>query len=106
MNSECITLIGITASIIAAIATAVMAFFTWQTLKQNQNQLNELKEQWNEQNKPKIMPSFIKSNGSVYLRIKNYTGTFANDVKVTISIDNNEHLDWFNKLKKSWINHR
>jgi len=94
MEASCTSLISAIATGIGAIGTAVMAIVTWVTLRQNKNQLSELKRQWAEQNRPKIVPSFVKSNGSIYLRIKNYSGVFANDVKVNISLDNTTTIDW------------
>lgn len=100
MEASCISLISAIATGIGAIATAVMVFFTWKTLSQNKNQLSELKRQWAEQNRPKIVPSFVKSNGSIYLRIKNYSSIFANDVKVIISLDSTTDIDWYSHLKE------
>lgn len=100
METSLISLINAIATGIGAIATAVMAFITWKTLRQNKDQLSELKRQWAEQNSPKIVPSFVKSNGSVYLRIKNYSGVFANDVKVIIFLDSTTKLDWYSHLKE------
>ena len=94
MEESCISLISAIATGIGAIATAIMAYVTWKVLSQNKDQLSELKRQWAEQNRPKIVPSLVKSDGSVYLRIKNYSGVFANDVKVNISLDNTTTIDW------------
>lgn len=100
MDASSISLISAIATGIGAIATAVMAIVTWKTLSQNKNQLSELKRQWAEQNRPKIVPLFIKSNGSVYLRIKNYSGVFANDVKVIVSLESTTDIDWYSHLKE------
>lgn len=100
METSMISLINAIATGIGAIATAVMTFITWKTLRQNKDQLSELKRQWVEQNSPKIVPSLVKSDGSVYLRIKNYSGVFANDVKVIISLDSTTDIDWYSHLKK------
>jgi hypothetical protein len=101
MDVSCISLISAIAAGTGAIATAVMAYVTWKTLGQNKNQLSELKRQWAEQNRPKIVPSLVKSDGSVYLRIKNYSGVFANDVKVIISLDSTTDIDWYTHLKEN-----
>jgi len=100
MEASCISLISAIATGIGAIATAIMAIVTWKTLSQNKDQLSELKRQWAEQNRPKIVPSFVKSNGSIYLRIKNYSGVFVNDVKVIISLDSTTDIDWYSHLKE------
>lgn len=44
--------LGFWVTYISAIASFAMVFITWRTLQQNKEQLNELKRQWNEQNKP------------------------------------------------------
>jgi|GEM_PF-3531756 len=100
MEDSCILLISAIATGIGAIATAIMAIVTWKTLSQNKDQLSELRRQWAEQNRPKIVPSLVKSDGSVYLRIKNYSGVFANDVKVIISFDSTTDIDWNTHLKE------
>ena len=100
METSLISLISVIATGIGAIATAVMAIVTWKALSQNKDQLFELKRQWSEQNRPKIVPSFVKSNGSVYLRVKNYSAVFANDVKVIISLDSTTDIDWYSHLKE------
>ena len=99
MEESYISLISVIASGIGAIATAFMAIVTWKVLSQNKDQLSELKRQWAEQNRPKIVPSLVKSDGSVYLRIKNYSGVFANDVKVIISLCSQTEIDWYSHLK-------
>lgn len=44
--------LGFWVTYISAIASFAMVFITWRTLQQNKEQLEEIKRQWNEQNKP------------------------------------------------------
>ncbi len=68
---------------ISAIATGLMAIATFVSLK-------ELKRQWREQNKPRLMPLFViydRNSREGYLRIKNISGTAAFNVSVEISMN-------------------
>lgn len=45
---------------ISAIASFAMVFITWRTLQQNKEQLNELKRQWEEENRPRLEFYFVQ----------------------------------------------
>lgn len=47
---------------IGAVATLLMVIVTWCTLRQNRKQLNELKRQWEEENRPSIEVYFLKES--------------------------------------------
>lgn len=47
---------------ISAIASFAMVFITWRTLQQNKEQLNELKRQWEEENRPRLEIYFVEDN--------------------------------------------
>ena len=104
MDTKIISLISIISTGISALATAAMVILTWKTLQQNKGQLDELKKQWEEQNKPKIIPSLIKSGHSVYLRIKNYSNTSANNVKVVIKKNSIIDIDWHDEFENKFNN--
>lgn len=69
---------------LSAIASFVMALITWKTLGQNSEQLDEIKRQWDEQNKPKVFCSLEKDNSNVLLVIYNASSNVATDVRVSI----------------------
>ena len=71
-------------SYISAIASFAMVFITWFTLKQNEEQITELKQQWKEQNTPKVFCSLEKDNGSLFLVLSNPTPNVATNVHVNI----------------------
>ena len=50
------------ATYLSAIASFVMVFATWWTLKQNKDQLKEMKRQWEEDHRPKIEAYLIKGS--------------------------------------------
>ena len=56
---------------ISAIASFAMVFITWRTLKQNEEQLNEIKRQWEEQNRPILSFKIIYINSVFYLKVEN-----------------------------------
>lgn len=57
---------------LSAIASFAMVFITWKTLKQNREQLNEIKKQWNEQNQPSFKFNIVViGSGQVCLNVSN-----------------------------------
>ena len=56
---------------IGAIASFAMVFITWWTLIQNKKQLNELKRQWEEQNRARISFSITPNQLHYHLKITN-----------------------------------
>ena len=56
---------------ISAIASFAMVFIRWRTLKQNEEQLNEIKRQWEEQNRPILSFKIIYINSVFYLKVEN-----------------------------------
>ena len=69
---------------LSAIASFVMALSTWKTLGQNSEQLNEIRRQWNEQNKPKVFCSLEKDNLDILLVIYNASNSVATNVCISI----------------------
>ncbi|MBO5061109.1 MAG: hypothetical protein J6C31_00555 [Prevotella sp.] len=74
-------------SFIGAIASFVMIFFTTKTLEQNEKQLNELRRQWNETNRPRLYGRISCYQHAFYLEIYNAGSQDANCVEVKINAD-------------------
>ena len=70
---------------ISAIASFAMVFITWRTLQQNKEQLNELKRQWEEQNKPKLFCSLERSKEDMLLILENISNSAATNVTILFS---------------------
>lgn len=86
---------------IGSIATGLMAIVTLYSLRQNRKQLNELKRQWNEQNKLRLFPSIVKKKGKSYLVLSNYSQVFANNIKLSVRKNSETTLDWFDKFQEN-----
>lgn len=71
-------------SLIGALASFVMIFFTAKTLEQNKQQLNELRRQWNEEHLPYLSCQLIASGNYFKIRILNSANVVAKDVSVAI----------------------
>lgn len=63
--------LGFWVTYISAIASFAMVFITWRTLQQNKEQLEEIKRQWNEQNKPILSFKIIVLKDVFYLKVEN-----------------------------------
>lgn len=83
---------------ISAIASFAMVFITWRTLQQNKEQLNELKRQWEEQNKPKLFCSLEKSNEDMLLILENISNSAATNVSIAIDTNIEKRNSYFNKV--------
>ena len=80
---------SITWTALSAIATAIMAFATLFTLRQNQKQLEEMKRQWEESRKPVVEPSVVIPNytlkeASFGIQLKNIGESVAEIQSITI----------------------
>lgn len=93
------------ANYLSAIASFAMVFVTWRSLKQNSQQLEELKRQWEEDHKPRIYPRIIIYNKAYYLEFFNSGKTDAFNVCINI---NQTFIDNLPEIPKShiknWIN--
>lgn len=74
---------------ISAIASFAMVYITWKTLilnqkviDQNKEQLDELKRQWKEQNRPRLSFSVVRKENLYYIRVSNIgsVGAFGIDL--------------------------
>lgn len=71
-------------SLIGALASFVMIFFTAKTLEQNKQQLDELRRQWDDEHLPYLSCQLISSGNYFKLRILNSAKVVAKDVSVDI----------------------
>lgn len=90
---------------VSAIATAVMAIATFISLRQNNKQLKEMKQQWAEEHQPRVDCSLEKMGGEVYLAIINISNNVATNVEIKITTNVTETqllkrtIDLFEKTK-------
>ena len=75
------------ASFIGAVASFGMIFFTYQSLMQNQQQLEELKRQWDESQRARLQFKVIKYRDGYYLEVHNCGKEDAYNVNVHINDD-------------------
>jgi len=85
-------------SFLSAIASFAMAFITWKTLKQNKEQLDELKNQWKEDHLPDISASLVKSDNCGYIRLFNISNVQIN--RLTIKIIHDPDTEVLNSIIK------
>lgn len=73
------------ASYLSAAATFIMVIFTWLTLKQNGQQLEELKRQWKEDHRARLFFSIVSRQGIFMLKIANVGQETAYSIRLTFS---------------------
>lgn len=73
------------ATYLAAIASFAMVAITYQTLRQNRQQLDELKRQWLAEHTPYLSCQLIAASGHFNLRIYNSSDVTAIDVAISIT---------------------
>ena len=73
-------------TLIGALASFAMVFFTAKTLEQNNQQLKEMKRQWDEEHMPYVACELSPSDESCCLRLHviNYSNVIADNVKIRI----------------------
>ena len=92
---------------IGAVASFAMVFITWWTLIQNKKQLNELKRQWEEQNRARISFSIISSQLWYDLKITNIGKENAFNINVKFNdnfinnISDNTFQNYFKELQNN-----
>lgn len=90
------------ATYLGAAASFVMIIYTGFTLKQNKEQLDELKRQWTEEHKPEIAAHFYGYDQFFYLRIKNVSKVTVSNISITITRDPQKEIIWhYDKWKKN-----
>lgn len=80
-----ISWLGFWASYLSAAATFIIVIFTWLTLKQNSQQLEELKRQWNEDHRARLSFSIVSKQGLFMLKIANIGREAAYNIRLTFS---------------------
>lgn len=80
-----ISWLGFWASYLSAAATFIMVIFTWLTLKQNSQQLEELKRQWSEDHRARLSFSIVSKQGLFMLKIANIGRETAYNIRLTFS---------------------
>ena len=73
----------------SAIATAVMAWFTYATIQNSKEQVETMKRQWEKENRPflEILPVFVpfsRRGANLALEIRNIGNKSAYDIKISI----------------------
>ena len=74
--------LGFWATYIGSIASFAMVFATWKTLMQNREQVDELKRQWEQQNRPYLLAEIIKKDTTYYLKLCNIGKRTAESIKI------------------------
>lgn len=97
---------------ISALASFAMVVITWKTLKQNKEQLNELKRQWKEANSPKLecyltndtyINAVSKDFKGIKLEIINIGQSVAKDIFFQIVMDKSLKSSFeANNIEKIW----
>lgn len=80
---------------ISIFATLLMAFAIFWSLRQSKEQVSELKRQWYELNREKVVPFLIRKENKVFfLRIKNISNVSTSNILLTIKINSvNDEID-------------
>jgi len=83
---------------ISALATAVMAYLTYRSIRNGKEQIEEMKAQWEKENRPylelfPVAPPFTHKDGSLAIEIKNIGKRTANNVSIEIE---NSFIQGFN----------
>ncbi|MBR1835227.1 MAG: hypothetical protein IJ785_06950 [Bacteroidales bacterium] len=70
-----------------SIGTILMVFITYKTLKQNNEQLDELKRQWEDEHRPRINISIAIYRKALFIKIKNIGVGNATNIKLSFNKD-------------------
>ena len=73
------------ASYLGTIASFVMIFYTAKSLRQNQRQLAEMKRQWNEEHRARLVFSLADKEGDIVLKVSNVGKEAARNVNLKFS---------------------
>lgn len=94
-NQTWLSFIG---TLIGALASFAMIFFTAKTLEQNREQLDELKRQWKEEHTPTLSSQLIPYNDHFMLQILNTSNVTAYDVSLKLSTTIQRKILLFDEL--------
>lgn len=73
------------ASYLGAIASFIMIVYTGMSLRQNRRQLDEMKRQWNEEHRARLIFSLVSKDGLIVLRISNVGKDAAYNIMLKFS---------------------
>lgn len=91
---------------ISTLVTFMMMIATLITVLQNKKQVKQIKEQWEEENKPKIYPRVTIFNQAYFLEFYNAGKEDAFDIDISINEDFINNLSEKPKeLIRNWIHH-
>lgn len=94
-NANWLSFLG---TLIGALASFAMIFFTAKTLEQNREQLNELKRQWDEEHTPSLSCQLIPYSDHFMLQVLNTSNVTAHDVSIKLSTTIQRDIYLFDKL--------
>lgn len=80
------------ASYSSAVASFMMVWYTSRTLKQNNKQLDVIKQQWEIEHTPEIFATLIRSKNKGFIRIMNVSNISIKNLKVEITKDPEENI--------------
>lgn len=80
------------ASYSSAVASFMMVWYTSRTLKQNNRQLDVIKQQWEIEHTPEIFATLIRSKNKGFIRIMNVSNISIKNLKVEITKDPEENI--------------
>ena len=80
------------ASYSSAVASFMMVWYTSRTLKQNNRQLDIIKQQWEAEHTPEIFATLIRSKNKGFIRIMNVSNISIKNLKVEITKDPEENI--------------
>lgn len=72
---------------LGSVGTIIMAIIAFMTLKQNDQQLKELKRQWEEEHSPLLSLSIIGYRKALFIKINNIGKSNATDIKLSFNKD-------------------
>lgn len=81
------------ATYLSSIASFAMVFITWKTLRQNKEQLDELKRQWAEQHKPLLRLTVDNYGIHCYLKVQNVGTSHVKNIKVMVDAESANNFD-------------
>ena len=87
-------------SLIGALASFAMIFFTAKTLEQNKQQLDELKRQWEEEHKPSLSCQLTTHNSLFVVQVINTSKVSAFNVKINMESHIKRDIPFFDKMQE------
>lgn len=90
---------------LGAVASSVMIFVTYKTLKQNKDQLQEMKRQWEEEHRPQLAAHIYGYGQLFYIRVKNISKVPVINISISFTHDpQNEFILDYDTWKQKLLN--